>query len=97
MRNYCGTVAYDTSFEISPCCGKRVILDLGQVGEQAEVYLNGEYVGCRLWAPYRIDLTNHLGCGINRLTVAVTNSLANKYSDKLQPSGLLGRVTLNII
>ena len=96
MKDFCGTVSYDTEFEINPADAGKIILDMGEVGEQAEVYLNGDYVGFKLWAPYTMDVTESLTEGKNKLTVAVTNSLANKYTDKPQPSGLLSKVMLKI-
>lgn len=97
MNNFCGTVIYDTDFEINVSDGRRIFLDMGQVGEQAEVYINGTYAGFRLWAPYMLELTQYIKNGKNSLSIAVTNSLANKYTDKLQPSGLLSEVTLKLI
>lgn len=96
LKDFCGTLVYDTEFDISISDVSKVILDMGAVGEQAEVYLNGEYLGFKLWAPYTMDLTKNLSNGKNKLSVAVTNSLANKYTDKLQPSGLLSKVVLKI-
>lgn len=96
MEKYCGTVTYSTTFNASLVNTKKVVLDMGNVGEQAEVYLNGKYLGFRLWAPYVMEITENLKEGNNDLSIAVTNSLANKYTDKLQPSGILEKVVLKI-
>ena len=96
LKEFCGTVCYRTDFEIALKNADKVILDMGEVAEQAEVYLNGSYAGCRLWAPYAIDVTDHIRNGRNSLRIEVTNSLANKYGKERLPSGLLDRVVLKI-
>ncbi len=96
LKDFCGTVCYKTEFDIDLKGIKKIILDMGTVAEQAEVYLNGEYVRYSLWAPYVMDLTDHVKNGKNSLRIEVTNSLANKYADVRLPSGLLDRVMLKI-
>ena len=95
-RDFCGTVCYESEFEMDAKDAKRLILDMGAVGEQAEVSLNGEAVGYRLWAPYVMDVTEYVKEGKNRLSIAVTNSLANHYTETRLPSGLLDRVTVKV-
>ena len=55
-----------------------VLLDLGKVGDIAEVSLNGRALG-QLWAaPYRIDITDALKPGENALAIKVTNQWTNR-------------------
>lgn len=96
LKDFCGTVCYQSEFDIDLKACNRLILDMGGVAEQAEVYLNGIYVGYKLWAPYVLDLTAYVKNGKNSLKIEVTNSLANKYSDVKLPSGLLDRVVLKV-
>ena len=96
LKDFYGTVSYETNFEIDLEDAKTILLDMGAVGEQAEVTVNGEYVGYRLWAPYVLDLTDFVQNGKNSLRIEVTNSLANKYSQERLPSGLLDRVTVKV-
>ncbi len=96
LKDFCGTVSYTSEFEIDLYDADKLILDMGAVAEQAEVYLNGKFVGYKLWAPYVIDITNHVKPGKNRIKINVTNSLANKYSKERLPSGLLDRVVLKV-
>jgi hypothetical protein len=70
-----------------------VTLDLGEVRDVAEVWVNGKEVGARLWPPYRFDVTSALRPGRNTIRVRVGNVVNNNYGD-FQPSGLLGPVTL---
>jgi hypothetical protein len=78
-------------------------LDLGAVRGTAEVVVNGQPAGVRVWSPYRFDLSGLLRPGANDLEVTVYNTLA-PYLDDTSPtmgvfpgqrlSGLLGPVTL---
>jgi len=96
LKDFCGTLCYQSGFEIDLKDGERLILDMGEVAEQAEVYLNGGYAGYRLWSPYVLDLTDQVQNGKNNLRIEVTNSLANRYGRTKLPSGLLGRVVLKV-
>ena len=96
LKDFCGTVCYQTELDTDLKGANKVVLDLGEVAEQAEVYLNDSYAGCRLWAPYAIDVTDYIRNGRNSLRIEVTNSLANKYGKEKLPSGLLGRVVLKV-
>jgi hypothetical protein len=83
--------------------GVRILLDLGRVRGTAEIHVNGERVGVRIWSPYTFDLTDHLRAGENELHVSVYNTLG-PYMDAISPtsfvfpgqtvSGLFGPVTL---
>jgi hypothetical protein len=91
-----GSALYETSVELAAqdlAEGRRIRLDLGAVRDVAEVTVNGRNVGRLLWTPYRVDVTDALRPGANRITVRVTNTNANEHGSA-QPSGLLGPVTL---
>lgn len=55
----------------------------------AEVWVNGKYVGKRLWDPYVMELSDCVVVGVNRLEVRVTGTLSNFISNS-NPSGLGG-------
>ena len=80
--------------------GRRLLLDLGCVGETAQVFLNGVDCGVRIQAPYCFDISRAVQVGENRLTVQVTNNRGYLERDMfsrflpLAPVGLLGPVTL---
>jgi hypothetical protein len=73
--------------------------ELGEVGEIAEVWLNGEYIGARINAPYKFDLSGALK-DKNDLTVIVTSNLAHRRRDwlstfvQIPPSGIIGEIHL---
>lgn len=93
---FTGIIRYETIFT-APAAG-RCRLQLGDVGETAHVWLNGEFCGARICPPYWVDLSAAVRAGENRLVVEVANSLAYTVRDNfsrgmlLKASGLLGPV-----
>jgi hypothetical protein len=100
---YSGAVRYQTEFPLEALPGGQLILDLGRVRGTAEVTVNGQPVGVRVWSPYRFDITAAAGPGQNTVEVLVCNTLA-PYLRAVSPthyvfpgqevSGLLGPVTV---
>ncbi len=76
------------------------VLDLGRVGQTARVFVNGQYTGIRITAPYAFPIASLLKEGENTITVEVANTLVGKQRDgfshnmPIPPSGLLGPVKL---
>ena len=61
----------------------------------SEVELNGQKLGVVWYGPHPLDLRNALREGENQLTIRYTTTLWNaKGKNELQPSGLLGPVSL---
>ena len=69
-------------------------LDLGEVGDIAEVTVNGQPVGVRAWAPYTVCIGPSIRRGGNEISVRITNSMANEFDGRQLPSGVLGPITL---
>ena len=75
-------------------------LDLGEVFETAEVFVNGISAGVRLCRPYRFDLKDLLVQGENQIKIEVTNCLGTALRDPIshylmiEPFGIEGPVTL---
>lgn len=57
---------------------KRLFLDLGKVNFCVEVWINGTLAGTRIWPPYRVEVTEHLRPGANRIDLVVANLIANR-------------------
>ncbi|MFD2719642.1 glycosyl hydrolase [Hymenobacter monticola] len=71
---------YTASFEWRPPAGTApYFLDLGQVAYTAEVFLNGQRVGKRIYSPYVLDISRFLKPGANTLTVRVAPGQLNGY------------------
>ncbi|NUU79151.1 glycosylhydrolase-like jelly roll fold domain-containing protein [Paenibacillus xylanilyticus] len=98
LPHFSGTFRYETEFEWNESV-TQVHLDLGEVFETAEVWLNGEHVGVRICPPYRLEVSGLLNKGINNIAIEVTNTLVKDQRDFLsafaqqEPSGLIGPVT----
>lgn len=107
---YSGRALYRARFAWNGSTGgatseRRVTLNLGEVRECAEVWVNGELAGTRIWPPYRVEITNLLREGENELAVVATNLLANRFAwdewgtrgrGETLDSGLLGPVRLEV-
>lgn len=93
MEHFSGTITYNTSLNMDKIQEKQsVLLDLGEVHEICELYVNGVEAGVGLWAPYRFDITNYINAGENSIEIRVTNTLSNKMENTSFKSGLLGPV-----
>ncbi len=97
MSRFSGEVRYRTSFIAKD---GYTVLDLGEVGETAEVWLNGAYLGVRINAPYKFSMSNHLCEGENELEILVKSNSAHRRRDvfsrfiQIPPTGVLGEVAL---
>jgi hypothetical protein len=97
-----GRGLYQSEFTVSSVSGQ-LYLNLGDVRECAEVWVNGALIDVCLWPPYRVDISSAVQPGKNILAIVVSNLLANRFAwdkwgtrgeGKTLPSGLLGPVTL---
>jgi len=83
IKFYSGTAVYEKSFDLpdsSPVTrhSSRIILDLGNVFELAEVKVNGKSCGI-VWAPpFRVDITDAVKPGENKLEIDVVNFWPNR-------------------
>ena len=97
--DFSGKMKYEFAFEAKRGEG-RVLLDLGEVGQNATLRLNGIDCGIRICRPYSFDITDCLRDGENAAEVVVSNTLGRRVHDKfsyflqLSPSGLLGGIKL---
>ena len=98
LPQFSGEILYKARFVAQP---DYTVLDLGFVGETAEVKLNGKAVGTRINAPYKFSLLPGLQSGENHLEVLVRSNPAHRrYNDDLTrfthipPTGILGPIAL---
>jgi hypothetical protein len=80
IRYFSGMANYRTTF-VAPKGVKRgatLWLDLGRVGDVAEVLVNGKVVGTAWKAPYRLEIGGALQRGTNQLEVRVANLWVNR-------------------
>ena len=78
-KAYCGTVAYETEFDIGQLPdGARCVLDLGRVETVADVFVNGKNVRTLWCEPYACDVSGFVKPGRNSLRIEVTNTWRNR-------------------
>lgn len=86
IKYFSGTAIYTKTFDVAKYDKRATYrLDLGAVGNIAEVYLNGQLMGTLWKAPYTVDVTPALKKKANRLEVRVTNLWANRVIGDKQP------------
>ena len=91
LELFSGSLSYHTTLDLPEA--DEVHLDLGIVGDIAELLIDGERVGVRMWAPYRLSLGS-VTPGRHEIEVRITNSMSNEYDGRQMPSGLIGPVSL---
>jgi hypothetical protein len=81
IKHFSGTAAYQKTFDLPEAArrlGQRLVLDLGEVKELAEVRLNGKNLGI-IWAmPFRVDITDAIRATNNQLEIEVVNFWPNR-------------------
>ncbi|MBB4086984.1 glycosyl hydrolase [Sphingomonas carotinifaciens] len=85
IRYFSGLATYTTDFNLPRTTAKSLTLDLGRVGDLAEVLVNGRSVGTVWHAPYRIDIGAAAKPGRNRIEVRVANRWINRLIGDAQP------------
>jgi hypothetical protein len=80
VKYFSGTATYDKSFAwpTKPDAATRLILDLGELKNFAEVEVNGKSFPVLWKPPYRIDITDIVRAGDNSLKVKITNYWPNR-------------------
>jgi hypothetical protein len=86
IKYFSGTATYDNAFKLSNIDKKaRYFIDLGEVRNIAEVLVNGKNVGAAWKKPFRLDITEALKPGQNKLEIKVTNLWVNRLIGDQQP------------
>ena len=79
IKHFSGVAKYETNFsldEVDP--QKKYLLDLGDVRELAEVWLNGKPLGIAWHKPFQIDVSDAVETGKNHLVIDVVNEWNNR-------------------
>jgi alpha-L-rhamnosidase len=88
IKYFSGTGTYSKDITVPASAlgtGKRLFLDLGEVREMAEVYVNGKLAGTAWKAPYRVDISAVAKPGKNALEIRVANLWVNRLIGDAQP------------
>jgi hypothetical protein len=65
--------------------GSRLFIDLGQVCDLAEVWVNGKLTGTAWKPPYRVDIGSAVSAGANRIEIKAVNLWVNRLIGDVQP------------
>lgn len=87
VRYFSGEAVYTARFTLPPDVkpGAPLRLDLGKVGDLAEVKVNGKEAGSVWHAPYRVDVSGLVQTGENLLEIKVANRWINRLIGDAQP------------
>ena len=81
-----GYVDYENDFMLDALQpGKHYYIDLGDVRNTAEVWINGSNAGGKMWPPFEFDITDLMVAGKNHVMIRVGNTMYNVmryYNDK---------------
>lgn len=92
---FSGTGAYEQEIEAPAAAeGRKILVAVNCGDDLAEVLIDGISLGRRPWHPYVFDASAALQPGRHRLTVKITNTMANLLNGVPKPSGLLGPVEI---
>jgi hypothetical protein len=87
VKYFSGTSIYRSSFTLPAGArpGMPMRLDLGQVGDVAEVLVNGKPAGIAWKPPYELDVGTLVHEGVNTVEVRVANLWVNRLVGDAQP------------
>jgi glyoxylase-like metal-dependent hydrolase (beta-lactamase superfamily II) len=87
IRYFSGIATYtrELSLAARDLAGRRLWLDLGQVNDLAEVWVNGELAGTAWKPPYRVDISKQAKAGSNRIEIKSVNLWVNRLIGDVQP------------
>jgi len=80
LRHFAGILRYETTFDRAKVAseGCKVYLNLGKVGVMASVSLNQQPCGVAWTSPHRVDITDAVRPGENRLAITVATTWRNR-------------------
>jgi len=88
IKYFSGTGSYSKTIDAAESwfkSGEELWLDLGEVKNLAEVFVNGKSLGIVWKKPFRIDVSGAMKTGKNTLEVKVTNLWVNRLIGDEQP------------
>lgn len=81
IRYFSGIATYHKTMEVKrPAAGDRMLLDLGELAEVADVWLNDKPLGITWTTPHQFDVTDVIKNGKNTLRIEVANTWSNRLT-----------------
>lgn len=99
IRHYSGLATYEHTFALNQNSfqkNQRIILELGDVKEIAEVFVNGVNMGTVWHTPFRIDITKAARPGSNTVIIEVVNTINNGLVGDAKVPAEYGRMSSNV-
>ena len=96
--DFSGRIEYKATFDSLP--SDKAYIEIESVGENCELYLNGEYCGMRICPPYRFDVSRAIKEKTNEMTINVYTTLGNSVKDPvsmftaIEPTGAYGSIKI---
>jgi hypothetical protein len=90
---FSGFIDYKNTFTLPELTGK-TYLDLGEVGQTAQIWINGKLAGSRIFAPFIFDISDQITIGINTIKVRVGNEIAVNAGQNIGKCGLMGSIVI---
>ena len=86
IKYFSGTATYQNTFKMPMIAkGTGYEIDLGEVKNIAEVFINGKNVGTAWKKPFKVKITEGLKVGDNTIEIKVTNLWVNRLIGDAQP------------
>ena len=86
IKYFSGTATYQNTFKMPMIAkGTGYEIDLGEVKNIAEVFINGKNIGTAWKKPFKLKITEGLKVGDNTLEIKVTNLWVNRLIGDAQP------------
>lgn len=81
IKYFSGTATYHNTFQLEETADdKQVVLDLGEIRDVAEVFVNGKSAGILWKKPYSVDIGALVQPGKNELKVEIVNLWVNRLT-----------------
>jgi hypothetical protein len=81
IKYFSGTATYQNSFTLdAESVKKKMIIDLGEVRDLAEVFINDQSAGILWKKPYRLDISDLIKSGENELKIEIVNLWVNRLT-----------------
>lgn len=83
LKYFSGTGNYEKDVVLGQgeIAGRNICLNLEHLGECARVFINGRQAGEIIKYPYRLDITEYVAPGMNKIQIEAANLLINRVID----------------
>lgn len=81
IKYFSGTAVYQNSFKVADgAANKPIMLNLGEVRDLAEIFVNGKSAGILWKKPYEADISHLVKTGDNELKIEIVNLWVNRLT-----------------